>query len=99
MLPESSASRLTPSRAAPATKPGPVCRLNSVSASEGRSASSGVTRLALSAGSKPANTVTPMPSAIETTKMTGETTGLPILKLMYWLIIGPNALSPPAPNR
>jgi len=50
----------------------------------GRSTSSGVTRLALTAGISPASNVTPTPSTTEVMISAGEMTGGPSLVLRNW---------------
>ena len=56
-----------------------------VSPSDGRSTSIGVTRLALSAGSSPARSVTPTPRAMDSTIVPGWMIGPPIWMLRYCL--------------
>ncbi len=57
----------------------------------------GVTRLALSAGSSPASTVMPTPSATVTISSPGVTTGVPTFTWMYCCINGDMALMRLAP--
>jgi len=74
-----SAAMARPIMITPAQKPMPTSRRTETAPIVGRSASIGVIRLALTAGSSPASSVTPTPMTMLTMTSTGEMTGAPIL--------------------
>ncbi len=88
------ANTARPIMTTPAQKPTPASRRSDTAPIAGRSASSGVTRPALMAGSSPASSVTPMPTAALPMTRAGETEGAPI---STFIMLRMNVFSAPMP--
>ncbi len=82
----------------PTQKPTPASRRSDRAPTDGRSASSGVTRPALMAGSSPASSVTPMPMTALPSSRPGVITGAPMSTFIISLSIGRMAATPSKPS-